>query len=71
MTGLRRVDEQNPNGVAFLLLILYGMTFTFVCECNAQRSEKVTSKAPNLSLQVCGRQQSLIGVRKVKLFARG
>ena len=29
------------------------MTFTFVCKYNAPRLEKVTSKAPNLNLQVC------------------
>ena len=50
-----QVDDWNPFGGAFLLLMLFALTYTFVCKYSAHRSEEVTSKAPNLDLQVCGR----------------
>ena len=48
------VDEWTPFGGAFLLLIHFALTYTFVYKYSAHRSEKVTRKAPNLYLQVCG-----------------
>ena len=54
MGGYSQVDDWNPFGGAFLLLMLFALTYTFVCKYSAHRSEEVTSKAPNLYLQVCG-----------------
>ena len=54
MEGCPQVDDRNPFGGAFLLLMLFALTYTFVCKYSAHRSEEVTSKAPNLYLQVCG-----------------
>ena len=48
------VDEWTPFGGSFLLLIHFALTYTFVYKYSAHRSEKVTRKAPNLYLQVCG-----------------
>ena len=53
MGGYSQVDDWNPFGGAFLLLMLFALTYTFVCKYSAHRSEEVTSKAPNLYLQVC------------------
>ena len=55
MGGYSQVDDWNPFGGAFLLLMLFALTYTFVCKYSAHRSEEVTSKAPNLYLQVCGK----------------
>ena len=54
MGGYSQVDDWNPFVGSFLLLMLFALTYTFVCKYSAHRSEEVTSKAPNLYLQVCG-----------------
>ena len=53
------VDEWTPFGGSFLLLIHFALTYTFVYKYSAHRSEKVTRKAPNLYLQLCGDGESL------------
>ena len=53
MVGWTKAVDWNPAWVASLLLILFAAIFTFVCKYNSHRSEKVTSKALNLYLQVC------------------
>ena len=52
-----RVDDRVDRGIweepfmsCILLFFFYAVTFIFVFEYNAHRSEKVISKAPNLSL---------------------
>ena len=47
------VDKWTPFGSVFLLLTHFALTYTFVYKYSAHRLEKVTSKAPNLYLQVC------------------
>ena len=40
-------------------MIHFALTYTFVYKYSAHRSEKVTSKAPNLYLQVCALRSEL------------
>ena len=55
MGGYSQVDDWNPFGGAFLLLMLFALTYTFVCKYSAHRSEEVIRGHPERTSQVRGR----------------